>query len=334
MKTPLDEQYNDTYPREAAQKQLNDPATLKDRSFNTDTYEELFSLPTSPSGGKTYYATTYGDVRLVVLYATRIWRKPFLGVKGKYTENPQDFDRPDQWGYGDFIFEPLEKGSPQYQWLETELQSPEFRQAKYKIVMLHNPLHSLGENSIPPYTPPLQQIDRDAQGKITHIRYHYPKDQDYLIRDIEPLFVKYGVQLVLSGHTHIWNRFQSKEGTHYLETSNVGNSYGAYLEAQRSLVPGKGDENYRATGEPNGLSPIVPTIAPLCDAEGKPLPYLSSNEITAFSIFDTESGAIDSYYFNTAKPDSAIIHFDRFYIGQEKTPLGALTSLHAQKVVK
>lgn len=194
MEKTLDAQFNDAYPQDAAEKLM--PKThnlidrekwIKDHSFNTDSYEEIFSLPK-------YYAVTVGDVRLVVLYATRIWRSPVLGIKGKYTENPQD--DPSRWGYGDFIFEPIAKGSPQYQWLEQELQGEEFQKAKYKIVMLHNPLHSLGENAIPPFADPIQTM---SEG----IKYHYPKDQDILIRDVEPLLTRYGVQLVLWAYSYL-----------------------------------------------------------------------------------------------------------------------------------
>ncbi|HEY2810401.1 MAG TPA: metallophosphoesterase [Rhabdochlamydiaceae bacterium] len=336
MQTTLEEQFEDPFPKEAAEKEyaerfffLQDAKHrqqwVKEHSFNTDSYEEIFSLPQSSSGGKKYYAVTFGDVRLIVLYATRIWRapnaefaslKPGMSIKGKYTEEEKSFAFPSEWGYGDFIFESMERGSPQYCWLEEELQSDAFQKAKYKIVMLHNPLHCLGENAIPPFAHPVQEIEKDAEGKITSIRYRYPKDQDILIADIEPLLIRYGVQLVLCGHAHLWNRFQSPQGMHYLETSNVGNSYGAYLkENKRSLLPEHNDgESYAKVGDPYGLSPIVPTIAPLKDAKGMPLPYIASNEITVFSIFNTAIGSVDSYYFNTAQPESEVVHFDRFYL--------------------
>lgn len=341
----LDEQFRDPYPREFAELQYNqlfpnetDRAIkekwMKNHSFNSDSYEEIFTLPESLSGGKKYYAVTFGDVRLVVLHATRIWRKSALEVKGKYTEHSATFDDPLEWGYGDFIFEPIQKGSAQYEWLNNEFQSTEFQNAKYKIVMLHNPLHSLGENTIPPFTNPIQKIETDANGKITAIHYHYPKEEDFLIRDLEPLFIRYGVDLVLCGHTHIWNRFRSSQGIHYLETSNVGNSYGAYLDIPRNLVPGIGDDNYRAFGDPNGLMPIFPTIAPLSNSEGKPLPYISSNQITVFSVFSTDTGAVDSYYFDTAKPDSSVIHFDRFYLGQRKSAQTRVTKELQEKAFK
>ncbi|MEK8226907.1 hypothetical protein NKG05_13705 [Oerskovia sp. M15] len=56
----------------------DDPAVkarwIEDNSFSTTTYEEIFTLPEGSPGGETYYATTFGDVRLVSLYSTRIWR--------------------------------------------------------------------------------------------------------------------------------------------------------------------------------------------------------------------------------------------------------------------
>ena len=40
------------------------------------------------------------------------------------------------------------------------------------------------------------------------------------------------------------------------------------------------------------------------------------NDITAFSIFDTGTGKITSYYFDTRKPDSEVIEFDQFQLGR------------------
>ena len=98
----LDEQFNDPFPKKEAEKlyashfpdisdEIFKANWIKENSYNTDSYEEIFSLPTSSTGGKKYYATTFGDVRLVVLYATRIWRKPESDGKGKYTEDPKAF---------------------------------------------------------------------------------------------------------------------------------------------------------------------------------------------------------------------------------------------------
>jgi len=99
---------------------------------------------------------------------------------------------------------------------------------------------------------------------------------------------------------------------HFLETSNVGNSYGAFVGDLKRNVPTGYKEEYAATGNPNGLEPIVPTIAPLLDAKKQPMPYIASNDITAFSIFDTGTGTISSYRFDTREPKAAVVKFDEF----------------------
>ncbi|MDJ0555130.1 MAG: metallophosphoesterase [Microcoleaceae cyanobacterium MO_207.B10] len=323
MKTSLNYQFSQPYPREAAKdlypekpQNINPDTWLKNNSFNTDTYQEIFTLPQNSSEEKNYYSVTFGDVRLVVLYITNIWRVPHLkdNARGKYRERKKDFDNPAEWGYGQHIFEPIIKGSEQYNWLEKELASQEFQQAKYKVVMFHHPPHSLGENSIPAYTNPIQYIDRDENGKITMIRYEYPQQNDYIIRDVLPLLENAGVQLVFYGHSHLWNRFVSPSGMHFLETSNVGNSYGAYVGETKRNVPLNYQEKYAEVGNPNGLEPIIPTIAPLLDENGKPQPFIASNNITAFSIFETETGTVSSYYFDTRKPNSEVVKFDEFQL--------------------
>ena len=287
---------------------------LNANSFNTESYEEIFSLPESNAGGEKYYATTFGDVRLVVLYATHIWRVPSLEpkAKGKYREREADFNNRENWGYGQHIFEPIDKGSSQYNWLVEELNSPEFQQAKYKVVMFHHPVHSLGDNIVPAYTNPVQAIEKDDNDKITAVRYEYPLEEDYLVKDIVPLLEKANVQLVFYGHSHLWNRFRSESGMNFLESSNVGNSYGAYFGEKKRNIPQGYKEKYVEVGDPNGLEPIVPSIKPLTGEDGKPMPYIASKEITVFSILDTGNGTVNSYYFDTTKPEEKVVKFDEF----------------------
>ncbi|WP_242046148.1 MULTISPECIES: purple acid phosphatase family protein [Calothrix] len=311
----LDDEFNDSFPRAVAQR-LYSGKSLKDNSFNTDTYEEIFTLPTSNTGGKRYYAVTFGDVRLVVLYITNMWRTPKLDspYRGRYNEATADLNNPENWGYGQLIYEPLAQGSQQYNWLEAELNSDEFKQAKYKVVMFHHPPHTLGDNIVPAYTDPVQIIERDDIGNIKAVRYEYPKNNDYIIRDVIPLLESANVQFVLYGHSHLWNRFLSSSGMHFLETSNVGNSYGAAWGDRKREVPDGYQEEYVKQGNPNGLEPIVPNIAPLLGEDGKPTPYIASNDITVFSIFDTETGTVSSYRFDTRKPDSQVVKFDEFQL--------------------
>lgn len=311
----LNEEFDSTIPRAIAKK-LYGEQSLKDNSFNTDTYEEIFTLPESQEGGNTYYALSFGDVRLVVLYATNMWRTPNLDAeaRGKYRERTADFQNPENWGYGQHIYEPIAKGSTQYNWLEQELNSPEYIQAKYQVVMLHHPPHTLGGNSVPAYTDPVQIIERDEEGNITAVRYEYPKEADYIIRDLMPLLEAANVQLVFYGHSHLWNRFCTQSGMHFLETSNVGNSYGAAWGDDKREVPIGYEQEYVELGDPNGLEPITPTIAPLLGEDGKPIPYIASNDITVFSIFDTGTGTISSYRFDTRKQDSQVLKFDEFQL--------------------
>jgi 3',5'-cyclic AMP phosphodiesterase CpdA len=324
----LNYQIFDSFPRAAAEElyaqnavQLNptgDPevreAWLKDNSFNTSTYEEIFTSPQSGKGGEKYYAVTFGDVRLVTLLITNMWRTPSLDdkAKGRYREREEDLNNPTAWGYGQHIFEPIAKGSAQYEWLEKELNSAEFKQAKYKVVMFHHPAHTLGDNIVPAFTEPVQIIERHEDGSIKAIRYEYPKDEDYIIRDVVPMLESAGVRLVFFGHSHLWNRFVSDAGTHFLESSNVGNSYGAAFGGNKRFVPEGYKEEYVALGDPNGLEPVVPSIAPLRGEGGEPVPYIASNDITVFSIFDTGDGTVSSYYFDTREPQSEVVKFDEF----------------------
>jgi Calcineurin-like phosphoesterase len=329
--TSLSDQFGDAYPRSAAAKLYaaaakvinpsGDPAIkqawLKNHSFNIDTYEEIFSLPTDSPGGKKYYANSFGDIRLICLYATNIWRSPSLASdsQGKYRERQEDFGDVSRWGYGQHIFEPIRAGSTQYNWLKAELDRPEWQQAKYKIVMFHHPPHSLGENIVPPYTDPIQTIDRAANGKVTAVRYDYPIQDDYLIRDVVPLIESAGAQLVFYGHSHLWNRFIGSTGTNFLESSNVGNSYGAYLTGssprKQRQIPSD-SKIYAATGNPNGLTAVLPTLSSFQDEAGVAQPYLASNDITVFSIFDTATGTVSSYSFDTRQPSAPVVLFDQF----------------------
>ena len=311
----INDEFDATMPRAVALK-LYGEEFLKENSFNTDTYEEIFTLPESKEGGKTYYAVSFGDVRLVVLYATNMWRSPNLDAeaRGRYREREKDFNTPENWGYGQHIYEPIAKGSTQYNWLVQELNHPEFQQAKYKVVMLHHPPHTLGGNIVPAYTDPVQVIERHADGNIKAIRYEYPKDADYIIRDVIPLLETAGVQLVFYGHSHLWNRFVSPSGMHFLETSNVGNSYGAAWGNNKREVPVGYQEHYAELGDPYGLGSVVPTMTPMLDEDGKPMPFIASNDITVFSIFDTGTGTVNSYRFDTRNPDLQVIKFDEFQL--------------------
>jgi hypothetical protein len=96
----------------------------------------------------------------------------------------------------------------------------------------------------------------------------------------------------------------------------VGNTYGAYIGNKKRPVPISNKLDYAATGDPNGLKPVMPTLAPLLGEDKQPLPYVASNDITTFSILDTGSGTVSSYRFDTRIPDSQAVKFDEFRLAQ------------------
>ncbi len=333
----LNEQFGRPRPRASAQQLYNanedylnpdgDQAVreqfLLDNTYNTVTYEEIFTLPDDSPGGETYYAVAFGDVYMISLYATRIWRPADMSgaLMGKYSEPLFELDNPGNWGYGSFIFEPIGAGSEQYTWLAEQLESDAFHDARYKVVMLHHPMHTLGGNVVPAFTDPVRVVDRDENGDVIGIRYEYPNDANYLIEDVQPLLQQAGVDLVLMGHNHVYNRFVDDAGVHYLETSNVGNSYGVFTDttAPRDSVPPLADQftqEYITTGDPYGLEPVLPSIAPQPDADGNPQPFITSNKVTVFSVFETESGMVRSYLYDTTDPDAEVVLFDEFAIGE------------------
>ena len=90
----------------------------------------------------------------------------------------------------------------QLAWLEKELSSSD---SQWKIAFFHHPLYSSGEKH---------------------------GSDEALREQLEPLFVKYGVSLVLAGHEHFYERIKPQKGiTHFvagsaakLRRGNIGNS--------------------------------------------------------------------------------------------------------------
>ena len=83
------------------------------------------------------------------------------------------------------------------------------------------------------------------------------------------------------------------------------------MSARRPLPLGFGEE-YVPWGDPGGLDPVVPTIAPLTDELEIPQPFIASNDITVFSILNTGTGLVSSYRFDTRTPEQPVIKFDEF----------------------
>ncbi|PFG20183.1 metallophosphoesterase [Serinibacter salmoneus] len=290
-------------------------AWLRDRSFSTTTYEELFTLPSTSPGAGRYYAVTVGEVRLVVLYATRIWRSAVADpdpadrvAASRFQEAADALDEPTRQGQGDFLFDAPIAGSAQHAWLRQELASEAFRAAGVRMVMLHEGPYGIGTNVMPPFTPPVRIEEREQDGALVGIRYEYPGN--VLLRDLVPLLEEAEVDLVFSGHSHLFTRFTSPGGVHYVETSNTGNTHGAFHATsgrEREVPPAPWrSADHLASGSPGGMEPAWPT-APL---EG--VPYVASNDHVVFTLLDTGAREVVSYVADVRDPGTTPRELDRF----------------------
>lgn len=93
-------------------------------------------MPDDGPGGETCWVETFGDIRVAGLHVNQIWRTPKLDPArpGRYREADPLPDDPLDQGWGQHIFERIDRGSEQLAWLERELASPAFRDAKYRVV--------------------------------------------------------------------------------------------------------------------------------------------------------------------------------------------------------
>ncbi|CAN5163400.1 hypothetical protein BH09ACT12_BH09ACT12_20550 [soil metagenome] len=307
---------------------------IEDNSWSTTTYEEMFSVPADSPGGKKYYATTVGDVRLVSLFSTRIWRGATADAdpadrtsKSRYQETANSLEDPMEQGYGEFVFESLAVGSEQYDWLSEELESDDFQGAKIKVVILHEGPQGIGDNIMPVFAEPDRIEVRDSSGALTSVRYEYHPGDNMLLHDLQPLLEAAGTDLVLNGHSHLWNRYRSESGTHWMETSNTGNTYGAFdglSNRTRPLPPEPwNSDNYLALGNPGGLEPIMPTVKPFRNPDGVPLPFVQSNDLCVFTALDTAAGTVTSWVYDVKQPDTAPWVIDEFTLGRGATVMTA-----------
>lgn len=91
-----------------------------------------------------------------------------------------------------FVLETTYPEPEQFAWLEEELKAST---EKWKVAYFHHPLYSSGGRH----------------------------GSDEQLRDtLEPLFVKYGVSVVFSGHDHIYERIKPQQGITYFVTGSGG----------------------------------------------------------------------------------------------------------------
>jgi 3',5'-cyclic AMP phosphodiesterase CpdA len=91
-----------------------------------------------------------------------------------------------------FMLDSTDCDAAQLGWLEQRLKSST---AHWKIAVFHHPIYSSGKR--------------------------HGSDED-LRRKLEPLFVRYGVNAVFSGHDHFYERTKPQHGIHYFVTGAGG----------------------------------------------------------------------------------------------------------------
>jgi len=143
----------------------------------------------------------------------------------------------------------------QVSWLEKELQDSG---SDWKICYFHHPLYSSGA----------------SHGASTDLRLL-----------LEPLFVKYGVQVVFAGHEHVYERVKPQKGIYYftegasgsLRKGNLRNkgltAVGYDQDRSFMLVEIAGDELYFQTISRTGLtvdSGVIPRVAKTATAASWP----------------------------------------------------------------
>lgn len=175
-------------------------ASNRDETESLQTYTTLFNLP----GNERYYSHDYGNVHFIHLNIARQWTS--------------DAATKPQWILGD----PITPGSAQFQWLTKDLAS---NRQPWTVVSFHQPMLGQGHNTFPNFCNPVPKADGT---------YEYPRD--VLYNDVRPLLEKYGVNLVIWGHSHVYEHYQVGE-IHYLEASCIGNTYGLPTKEPHGLVP-------------------------------------------------------------------------------------------------
>ncbi|TVR48999.1 MAG: hypothetical protein EA425_13270 [Puniceicoccaceae bacterium] len=311
----------------------NEPAR---EAFEFETYRELWTPPSHHDPLGRWYFHRFGDLALIVLDTSRIWRPPVIRgeTPGKYEEPPALLADPIRWGFGEFPFADLRPGSPQFAWLEKTLAAPAFTEARWKIAMTHHSVFGLGDNTVPVLAHPVMDLHHSANGsprilsidtpieiptwkervapligRLTAVRYRYPRERD-MWRPVESLLGAAGVQLVLCGHAHLWNRSVTAHGMHLLETSQAGNTYGAYLlpEHRRTVCPADANDDYPLRGDPHGRRLIPPSLF----SPQPGLPAVADPDLTVFTLFDSATGDVTSYCAPVNDPEAPARAFDRF----------------------
>lgn len=121
-----------------------------------------------------------------------------------------------RFSFGDIDFFALDSSHMdvgQLKWIDTQLDGSK---ALWKICFFHHPYYS-------------------------HSRFH--EEDVNLRRELEPLFVKHGVNVVLTGHQHVYERIKPQLGIYYFVLGNSGQL--RYHDLKESAETAKGYDTDR-----------------------------------------------------------------------------------------
>lgn len=204
--------------------------------------------------------------------------------------------------------------SAQYRWLTNDLAQT----AKpWKVVFFHQPPLSSGEHALDDY---------DLDGRLDALQM-----QEFFL----PLFEKHQVQVVFTGHDHLWERFPPTNGIHFVVTGGGGalryqpthrNPASAQVISRFHVthVRVEGDEMRIEAIEPDGrvmdqfsIRRAAPAIGSLIatwhsPAEPPSVPNLDGNQVG--ELFDVDGSGVSGVSGLSANPGRIVVNHDAAYV--------------------
>jgi 3',5'-cyclic AMP phosphodiesterase CpdA len=235
------------------------------------------SMPILPSpGNHEYYATSTAKVDRIIPYFD-MFTMPTNGQAGGipsgneayYSVNhgPVHFTALDTYGYDEGKYPLADTRSLQYKWLEKDLAA---NTSLWTVVFFHHP----------PYTK--RSHDSDFEKELTVIR-----------ETLVPLFDKYKVDLVLSGHSHVYERSYLMKGhtglspTFSKSQHVVQDTKASYTKDSKPIINKEEGTVYMVIGSAGRLDSQNYT-------DGHPSSVYANYDMGGSSLFTVDENRLDS----------------------------------------
>lgn len=226
-----------------------------------------------------------------------IFKTPLLGELGgtpsynkafySYNYGNTHFISLDSYGIESSMYHLWDSLGPQYLWLEQDLKNDK---SMWKIVYFHHPPFTMGSHN------------SDTEMDLVYIR-----------RNLAHLLEKYGVDLVINGHSHLYERSWLQKGHYSLEgTFNKSvhtiDSSSAKYDGSVNSCPYKKD-----TSDNKGTVYVVAGAAGKLGITQSTYPhncmYFSDNTKSGALILEIEQNRLDAFYIE----EDSLVH-DKFTI--------------------